>query len=347
MASSEETVERPRGDGAAPQQSDEREGGRFDRDRLAQALTGIGPILLALVLVSAVLAVATDTFLTQSNLTNIIVQSSVVGIAAVGATFVIITAGIDLSVGSVVVLTSIVSAYAMKNVGLAGPVAILIALGLGALLGAFNGFSVTWLRLTPFIATLAGLAMWRGLALQISQGKTIFGFPASFNFLGSGILFGIAAPLIVVVLVFVIGHLVLSRSTFGHQVYALGGNREAARLAGIPIRRVEFTVYVIAGFCAGLAAVVLTGRLNSALPSAAMGLELQVIAAIVIGGTSLFGGRGNLIGTLIGVILIGVINNGLTLLNVSPFWVQFSQGLVIFLAVLVDALNQRRLSRSG
>lgn len=311
-------------------------------DRLTRLLTGVGPILIALLAVSAVLSVMTEQFLTSSNLENVIVQSSVVGIAAVGATYVIITAGIDLSVGSVVVLSSIVAATAMRDSG-SGIVGLVAALLVGASVGAFNGMSVTVLRLTPFIATLAVLAMGRGLALQISEGRTIFGFPESFTFLGSGSLLGFATPLFVVIVLFVAGHFVLSRTTFGHQVYAIGGNREAARLAGIPVRRVEFLVYVLAGACAGLAAIVLTGRLNSALPSAAAGLELQVIAAVVIGGTSLFGGRGNLIGTFIGVLLIGVINNGLTLLNVSPFWVQFTQGAVIFLAVLVDALNQRRL----
>lgn len=325
---------------AAPTTSDGERRGR------SQILTGVVPILVALLVVCAILSVATDNFLTGSNLTNIIIQSSVVGIAAVGATFVIVTAGIDLSVGSNVVLSSIVAALAMKQ-GVPGGVALLIAMGVGMAIGAFNGFSITALRLTPFIATLAVLAMGRGLALQLSEGRTIFDFPASFTFLGSGILFGIRAPLVAFLVVFLIGYLVLSRTTFGHQVYALGGNREAARLAGIPVRRVEFTVYAIAGLCAGLAAIVLTGRLNSALPSAAAGLELQVIAAIVIGGTSLFGGRGNMIGTLIGVLLIGVINNGLTLLNVSPFWVQFAQGAVIFLAVLVDAVNQRRLGRTS
>jgi ribose/xylose/arabinose/galactoside ABC-type transport system permease subunit len=319
--------------------------GRARGGGLTRLLTGVGPILLALLAVCAFLTVATERFLTSSNLENVVVQSSVVGIAAVGGTYVIITAGIDLSVGSVVVLSSIVAASAMDN-GTSGVLALLLCLAVGAGCGAFNGTSVTVLRLTPFIATLAVLAMGRGLALQISSGQTIFGFPSSFTFLGSGSLLGLAMPLFVVLVLFVVGHLVLSRTTFGHQVYAIGGNREAARLAGIPVRRVEFLVYVLAGLCAGLAAIVLTGRLNSALPSAATGLELQVIAAIVIGGTSLFGGRGNLIGTFIGVLLIGVINNGLTLLNVSPFWVQFTQGAVIFLAVLVDALNQRRLGRA-
>jgi ribose/xylose/arabinose/galactoside ABC-type transport system permease subunit len=151
---------------------------------------------------------------------------------------------------------------------------------------------------------------------------------------------------VVTVVVFVVGYVLLTRTSFGHQVYALGGNREAARLAGIPVRRIEFAVYALAGLCAGLAAVVLTGRLDSALANGASGLELQVIAAVVIGGTSLFGGRGSLAGTFLGVVLIGVIVNGLTLLNVNPFWQQFVQGAVIFVAVLLDALNSRRLARA-
>lgn len=316
------------------------------RQRLG-GITGIGPLLIALVLICVVLSVTTDTFLTTSNLTNIVVQTSVVGIAAVGATFVIITSGIDLSVGSNVALSSMVAAYAMTHDLVPGGVGgVLVALAVGVLVGSFNGASATVLRLTPFIATLATLAMARGLTQQVSQGQTIFGFPPSFTFLGNGSIAGLQAPVVVTVLVFLIGHLLLTRTTFGHQVYALGGNREAARLAGIPVRQVEFAVYALAGLCAGLAAVVLTGRLNSALASGATGLELQVIAAVVIGGTSLFGGRGSLAGTFLGVLLIGVIVNGLTLLNVNPFWQQFVQGAVIFVAVLLDALNSRRLQRA-
>jgi ribose/xylose/arabinose/galactoside ABC-type transport system permease subunit len=223
---------------------------------------------------------------------------------------------------------------------------VLVALLMGLAVGAFNGFATTVLRLTPFIATLAMLAMARGLTQQVSQGQTIFGFPDSYTFLGDGAIAGLQAPVVVTVVVFVVGYVLLTRTSFGHQVYALGGNREAARLAGIPVRRIEFAVYALAGLCAGLAAVVLTGRLDSALANGASGLELQVIAAVVIGGTSLFGGRGSLAGTFLGVVLIGVIVNGLTLLNVNPFWQQFVQGAVIFVAVLLDALNSRRLARA-
>jgi ribose transport system permease protein len=333
--------------------------GEVDREDLGQqragghrawvsALTsGVGPILGALIVLCAVLSFATSSFMTTSNLLNVFVQMSIVGIAAVGGTFVIITSGIDLSVGSNVALSGMVAAYVMKQTGANGIVGLIVALTVGALVGAFNGISITALRLTPFIATLAVLAMGRGLTQQVSQGQTIFGFPASFTFLGNGEIAGIQAPVIVTIIVFVAGWFVLTRTTFGQQVYAVGGNREAARLAGIPVKRIIFSVYVIAGLCAGLAAIVLAGRLNSTLSSSATGLELQVIAAVVIGGTSLFGGRGSLVGTFIGALLIGVINNGLTLLNVNPFWTQFIQGGVIFVAVLLDALNQRRTSSSG
>lgn len=314
---------------------------------VASLTSGVAPLLGALIVICALLSLATGSFLTTSNLLNVLVQMSIVGIAAVGGTFVIITSGIDLSVGSNVALSGMVAAFAMKQMGLSGITGLAVALAVGALVGAFNGISITALRLTPFIATLAVLAMGRGLTQQVSKGQTIFGFPADFTFLGNGFIAGIQAPVIITIVVFAIGWFVLTRTTFGQQVYAVGGNREAARLAGIPVKRVIFTVYVIAGLCAGLAAIVLAGRLNSALSSSATGLELQVIAAVVIGGTSLFGGRGSLLGTFIGALLIGVINNGLTLLNVNPFWTQFIQGVVIFVAVLLDALNQRRTSVDG
>lgn len=317
------------------------------RERTLQQLTGgIGPLIVALVVISVILSIVSPNFLTANNLTNIIIQTSVVGIAAVGGTLVIITGGIDLSVGSVVALSGMLAAVVMTGgtaeavgVGLLG---IIVSIGSGLLVGALNGASVTWLRLVPFIVTLATLAMGRGLTLAVSDGRTKFGFPDSFTYLGSGDLSGLRVPVVAMLIVFVLGHVLLRHTTFGHQVFAVGGNREAARLAGIPVNRVTFFVYAIAGLTAGIAGIVLAGRLNSALPSAANGLELQVIAGIVIGGTSLAGGRGSIVGTLIGVLLIGVINNGLTLLGVNPFYTQFIQGVVIFAAVLLDALSQRR-----
>jgi ribose transport system permease protein len=316
-------------------------GKRGARGVLTRFLTGTGPILGAWLLLCVVLALFAPNFLEFDNFTQIVVQSAVIGIAAVGMTFVIITGGIDLSVGSVVALTGMLAAISMQGGG-SGIVGILVALGSGLLIGCFNGFSTTFLGITPFIVTLAVLSMARGLTLAVSKGQTVYGFPPTFTFVGQAEVLGVSLLVWLTLAIFAIGYVTLSRTVFGHQVYAIGGNREAARLAGIPVRRVSFLVYAIAGLCAGLSAVVLTSRLDSALPSAAEGLELQVIAAVVIGGTSLFGGRGNMVGTLVGVLLIGTLNNGLTLLNVPPFWVQFVQGAVIFLAVLIDALNRRR-----
>lgn len=317
------------------------------KDRALNFLSGgIGPLLIALLIIGAILSIVSESFLTPSNITNILVQTSVVGIAAVGGTFVIITAGIDLSVGSLVALTGMLAAISMAGAAKddiwTGILGLLIALAAGMFIGVVNGASVAWLRLVPFIVTLATLAMSRGLTLAVSDGQTRFGFPNSYTFLGGGNIAGLQMPVIVMLVVFIAGHLLLRHTPFGHQVFAVGGNPEAARLAGVPVKRVIFFVYVIAGLCAGIAGIVLTGRLDSALPSAATGLELQVIAGIVIGGTSLAGGRGSIVGTFVGVLLIGVINNGLTLLGVNPFWVQFIQGAVIFSAVLLDAASQRR-----
>lgn len=328
-------------DAAGEQDSRENSQKRDFKSIVSGSLTGTVPILAAWILLCVILAVLAPNFLEFRNFTQIVVQSSVIGIAAVGMTFVIITAGIDLSVGSGVALTGMLAGISMSN-GAPGFVGILVALGAGFLIGSFNGFSVTFLGIAPFIVTLAVLSMGRGLTLAVSSGETVFGFPRSFTFVGQSDFLGVSLLVWLTLAVFAIGYFVLNRTVFGHQVYAIGGNREASRLAGIPVRRVSFLVYAIAGLCAGLSAVVLTSRLNSALPSAANGLELQVIAAVVIGGTSLFGGRGSMSGTLVGVLLIGTLNNGLTLLNVPPFWVQFVQGVVIFLAVLIDALNRRR-----
>lgn len=311
-------------------------------DRIANSSTT--PITLALILVCVALSAVHDRFATTGNLINILTQSSVVGIAAVGATFVIITAGIDLSVGSNIAISGMVAAVYASGTG-NGVVAVLLAVLVSVAMGAFNGVSVAWLGLAPFIVTLATLGMGRGLTLQMSKGQSVYNLPDSFNWIGSASVFGIPIALILMFLVFAIGFAMLRFSTFGHRVYAIGGNREAARLSGINDKRTLFYVYSFAGLCAGLSAVVLVGRLGSATPNAGSGLELQVIAAVVIGGTSLLGGKGSMLGTLVGTLLIGVINNGLTLMNVSPFWVQFVQSAMIFIAVLLDAYNVRRISR--
>jgi ribose/xylose/arabinose/galactoside ABC-type transport system permease subunit len=303
-------------------------------------------VQIALLLLIIVFSFVSGDFLTVSNWINIIQQSAIIAVVAIGVTFVIITSGIDLSVGSVVALAGMVSAQLLVSHGLPAWLAIIVGIAIGVAFGLFNGIGVAYIGLAAFITTLATMSMGRGLALADSGGQTIFGLSSSYTFLGGGYVLGIPVPVIITFVLFVIAHFVLSRTVFGHKVYAIGGNREAARLAGINVRRIELLVYILAGALSGLAGIMLTGRLAAALPTSATGLELQVIAAIVIGGASLFGGRGNMIGTFFGVLTIGVLSNGLDLLNVSPFWVQFIQGVVIFLAVLIDVIGQHARSKN-
>jgi ribose/xylose/arabinose/galactoside ABC-type transport system permease subunit len=298
-------------------------------------------IVVAFIAIAAYLALTTPQFLTTANLLSILLATSLIGIVAVGETFVIVTGGIDLSPGSVVAFTGVATGL-LLHAGLPVPVAVLCGIGLGAACGLFNGLAITVLNMNPFIVTLAVLAMARGLAFIITDGNTVFGFPDGFDNIGGGNLGPFPIAALITLGVFLLAWVALARTVFGAEVYAVGGNRDAARLAGIPVARTLTIVYVIAGALAGLGGVVLTGRLDSAQPIAAVGLELNAIAAVVIGGASLFGGKGSMLGTLLGVLIIGLINNGLTLKNVQPFWVQFIQGAVIFGAVLIDSLNQKR-----
>lgn len=298
-------------------------------------------IVVGFVAISLYLAITTPAFLTTANVLSILLASSLIGIVAVGETFVIVTGGIDLSVGSVVAFTGVIAGMVVHA---HAPVWLAVAAGIGtgAAIGGFVAFAVTLLGMSAFIVTLAVLAMARGLAFIVTGGNTIFGFPDAFDNIGGGNLGPFPIAGLISLAVFAVAWLVLSRTVFGAEVYAVGGNPEAARLAGIPVARRIGATYVISGALAGLGGVVLTGRLDSAQPIAAVGLELNAIAAVVIGGASLFGGKGSMVGTLLGVLIIGLINNGLTLKNVQPFWVQFIQGAVIFGAVLIDSLNQKR-----
>ena len=303
-------------------------------------------IAVVLLLICIVLSQLSPGFLTAHNVYAVLAQSAVVGVAAVGGTFVIITGGIDLSVGAAIGLAAMLGALAVQH-GYGAGIGILITLLVGLGIGAVNGVSVTALRLTPFIVTLATMGMAQGLTLQTNQGQSVYNLPAALTIFGGGrILGGLPISVIATVIVFILGEILLKRTAFGKSVYAVGGNREAARLAGIDVSRVTFLVYLLAGVCAGIAAILTVGRVGAATPTGGAGVELRVIAAIVIGGTSLFGGKGSLWGTLVGVLLIGVINNGLTLLNVDPFLVQFMQSALIFIAVLFDALNTRRIAGS-
>ena len=294
-----------------------------------------------------ILALSTPNFFTAGNLINIVRQSSFRTIVAVGMTFVILTAGIDLSVGGIISLAGVVGCLVVVRPGLAQPWAVILGVAAGvaagAAVGLVNGAAITWFNLPPFIATLA---VWfiagrdGGLAFLVTGGRPVFNLPESFTFLGAGALAGVPIPIIFMVVVVALGHLALTRTTFGRYVYAVGGNEEAARLSGIRVGRVKFAVYVISGLLSGLAGMLLAARLASGDPKTGVGQELDVIAAVVVGGTSLFGGKGTILGTVAGALIIGVLNNGLNLLNIDPYWQPVVKGAVILLAVLIDQLTK-------
>ncbi len=291
-------------------------------------------LVLSLLLLCLVLSLLSDRFLTSSNLVNVLRQSTINGIIAVGMTYVILTAGIDLSVGAVLALCTVVTADLLKQ-DLPVPVAVTAGLGLGAGLGLISGLIITQTGVPPFVATLGMMTIARGLALTYSEGRPITGLPDSFRFLGTGSLGPVPMPIILAGLTFAVGYLVLTRTPVGQYIFALGNNPVAARYAGIEVKRYTTLVYVIAGFLAALAGMILIARLNSAQPTAGLEFEFDAIAAVVVGGTSFAGGQGGLGGTLLGVLVIAVINNGLNLLNVSSFYQPVVTGVVIALALLL------------
>jgi ribose transport system permease protein len=294
-----------------------------------------------LVALCVTLWAATPHFLTVSNLLNVLEQTSINAIVAVGMTFVIISGGIDLSVGSVLALSGIVLASALEA-GIPAPAACTLALAVGTACGLFTGALITVGRLPPFIATLGMMSVARGAALMAAEGRPISGFSEPFRALAIGRVLMVPAPVVITVVIYATAHFVLGRTVFGRATYAIGGNEEAARLSGVQIRFHKTAVYGVAGLMSAAAAVILTARLNSAQPTAGTMYELDAIAATVIGGTSLLGGEGTLVGALIGALIMGVLRNGLNLLNVSSFFQQVVIGAVIIVAVLIDMSLKRR-----
>ncbi|MCA1585218.1 MAG: ABC transporter permease [Acidobacteria bacterium] len=296
--------------------------------------------IIGLVGLATVLWALTPHFLTIPNLLNIAQQTSINAIVAVGMTYVILSGGIDLSVGSVVALSGVALGVALQD-GQALPLALLAALGVGLTCGLVNGAIVSWGGLPPFIVTLGMMSIARGAALLVTEGRPISGFGPEFRWLATGHVGFVPVPVAVTVVVYLAAHVVLTRTTFGRYVYAIGDNEEATRLAGVSVVLHKTLIYGVAGIMSALAAVVLTARLNSAQPIAGMMYELDAIAATVIGGTSLMGGEGSLAGTLVGALIMGVLRNGLNLLGVSSFLQQIVIGAVIIGAVLVDTMLKR------
>jgi ribose/xylose/arabinose/galactoside ABC-type transport system permease subunit len=296
--------------------------------------------LLGLLLLGGLLSILSPYFLTVSNLLNVLEQTAINAVIAAGMTFVIISGGIDLSVGSIVAFSGVLLASTLQA-PLPASLAITVGVAGGASCGLVNGLLITGGRLPPFIATLGMMSVARGAALVFTEGRPVSGFEAGFRSLATGRVLGIPAPVLAAAVVYVLAHLLLSRTRFGRYVYAIGGNEEATRLSGVAVRFHKTMVYVLCGMTSALAAVLLTARLNSAQPIAGIMYELDAIAATVIGGTSLLGGSGSLGGTLVGALIMGVLRNGLNLLGVSSFLQQIVIGVVIIVAVLVDSILKR------
>lgn len=304
----------------------------------------LGPVLALLVLVVAV-SVMNMSFLAPSNLLNLLRQVSINALIAFGMTFVILTGGIDLSVGSILALSGAISAY-MIQAGVSPAISIAIGMLTGALFGLINGILVAYGKAAPFIATLATMTIFRGGTYVFTNGNPITGTKINesflFQFMGRGYLFGIPFPIIIMLIAFGILYVVLHKTTFGRKTYALGGNEEAAYVAGVNTKKVTMIIYTLSGLMASVAGVILTSRLSSAQPDAGTSYEMDAIAAVVLGGTSLTGGKGRIFGTLIGALIIGTLNNGMNLLGISSFYQQIVKGIVIIVAVLLDRRESKK-----
>ena len=336
--------------------TDERKGGASQRPAggagarialksrvLDPVLERLGPnagVIVGFLLIVAIGAVLSPNFLSERNILNILRQTAMLGVVTVGMTFVILTAGIDLSVGMTLSLYSVVAAMLYANgAGYPLPAVILATLVLGAAIGAFNAGIIIWRGVAPFVVTLAMMAIASGAALTVSGGKPIGGIDGTYAWLGAGSIGPVPVPVIIMLSAFLLGGFILRYTPYGRQVYAIGGNEEAARLSGIPVNRVKLVTYMISNVSAALGGIIFSARVTVGDPWAGRGLELDAIASVVLGGTSLFGGVGSLWGTLLGALIISMINNLLNLLNVSPYTQGIAKGFIILFAV---ALYKKR-----
>ncbi|MCM3024463.1 ribose ABC transporter permease RbsC [Heyndrickxia ginsengihumi] len=304
--------------------------------RSSRVFQQLGP-LLAFILLFIIVAILNPSFLAPLNILNLLRQVSINALIAFGMTFVILTGGIDLSVGSTLALSSALMAGMIVS-GIDPIIAIFISALLGAVMGAVNGILITKGKVAPFIATLATMTIFRGLTLVYMNGNPITGLGDNYAFqlFGRGYFLGIPVPAITMIITFIILWFILHKTSFGRKTYAIGGNEKAAFVSGIKVDRVKWMIYSLAGMLAALAGAILTSRLNSAQPTAGTSYEMDAIAAVVLGGTSLSGGKGRIFGTLVGALIIGTLNNGLNLLGVSSFYQQVVKGIVILIAVLID-----------
>jgi ribose transport system permease protein len=298
-------------------------------------------LLIVVILFGIVLSIASPVFLSWQNILNVLLQSTILATLAIGQSFVIVTGGIDLSVGGVLAVSSAVAVGLMNVHGLDAFTGILIALLIGAVFGVFNGLAIARFGVAPLIVTLASMGLARGVTLVYTNGMTMSPVPNLFVTIGTAKVFGIPIMMIIVIMLAIVASIILNKTVFGRSVYATGGNKLAAKLAGIRTDRIVFMAYVISGITAAIAGVLLASRLESVGPNAGSGIELSVVAAVVIGGTSLFGGQGNISGTILGVILLSLVSNAISLLSIPPSWDQLVQGSVIFLAALLDVYRRK------
>lgn len=290
--------------------------------------------LIGLLILCLVITIITPRFLSVGNIKNVLTQVSVNAVIAIGMSFVILTGGIDLSVGSILAVSAAAAASIMKSTGNIY-LAIIVALAIGCFIGVVNGVLISKGKIQAFIVTLATMTIFRGVTYVYTNGTPISGLGQNFSGIGNKTILGLPIPVVIMVVVFGIAFYVLSQTRYGRYLYALGGNEDSARLSGINTDKVKTLVYVISGATAALSGIIVTSRIGSASPNAGVGFELDAIAAVVVGGTSLSGGEGSVVGTIIGALIIGVLNNGLNLINVSPFYQAIVKGLVILLAVMV------------
>ena len=299
--------------------------------------------IVAVLLLSLLLSIASPYFLTTGNLSNILVQASVIALLAGGQTFVILTGGVDLAVGALTALCGAVAGHMMIKLGMPVAPALLAAVAIGAAVGLFNGYLVAFVGIPSFIVTLGGLTLWRGLAFEATGGFDNAGMPAPLPFIGYGELFGVPMPIVISALYFIVMAFVLSSTKLGRYVYAMGSNEMGARQVGIHIKGYKLAVYVVSGLSCALGAIVLMARMDSSSGKMAQMFELDAIAAVILGGTSLFGGRGSIWGSLLGAILITMVRNGMNLLEISQFKQMMAIGAVVIVAVWIDVVRHQRL----
>lgn len=301
-------------------------------------------IIILLLIIVLFFGVTSENFFSVYNLMNILRQSSIVAILAIGQTFVIISGGIDLSVSAIVSLAGTIAALVMSKFGVGSGLGIMTGISIGGILGLLNGFIITKAKVPPIIATLGVMSIANGSALAFTQGYSVMGIPESFNWIGRGNLGPIPVPVIIMLVLYIIGYLLLSRNIFGAYTYGVGGNEEATKLSGVSVEKIKLGVYTLSGITASIGGLILTSRLNSGQPTSGAGLELSSIAAVVIGGASVTGGAGGVWGSLIGAIIMSVLTNGFDLLGVGRFYQMIFTGIVLIIAVSFQRKKNTRLA---